>query len=696
MELPQFSNAVNTSRGRLHGAEETATDVIVIGAGISGLACAATLRNAGLRVVVLEARERIGGRIHTVPLAEGNGRPTWAVDLGGAWVHGIGSSGAPNHLYSLACELQLGCLPTDYSDAAVYTAEGVRLAAGTVADIENLYHVFEQHLHTLLHSPDPALALMPIQTALEAFASARRLSPAQRAHLAFAVSNHMEHYWAGEATHMGVAALDEEVLPGGDVVLARGYAGIVERLAVGLDVRLGHEVLAVQYGGGTEDGGGGGVKPGDRSSGRGGQQQQQQPAAGVVVTARMGGSSLPTPAGAAAAAAAAAPSSSSGGAVMRLTARAAVVTLPVGVLRSGAVCFQPALAQADPRKAAAVRQLGTAVYNKVIMLFDPADVFWDDTAFIYRIPGPCEAGRWSYFLNLHKVTGAPILIAFNLGEAAAALEALGDEETLGGAMRALAGLYGSSRVRRPRQTVVTRWGSDPYSRMSYTYIPAGLTSAAFDDVARPILGSLFFAGEAAHRRHYGTAHGAYESGLLAASAVVRELALKQQWQWQLASRRLLQQQQQQQRPRSSRALRAAQRPTGQRVAATGKVPARTVEATAAAAASPVGACHAGNQDGLAGSGAAELAVVLHGAMEAGKDELVSGFHLHEGRAMGAGGHRGSGGECGEEGGGQQAGAVGEVAGVTGLSEGGTGGKEGEGRAGVGEVPDAAPLPLSKL
>lgn len=43
---------------------------------------------------------------------------------------------------------------------------------------------------------------------------------------------------------------------------------------------------------------------------------------------------------------------------------------------------------------------------QVIMYFDPADVFWDNTAFIYRMPRPHEAGRWSYFLNLHKVRPA--------------------------------------------------------------------------------------------------------------------------------------------------------------------------------------------------------------------------------------------------------------------------------------------------
>lgn len=63
-----------------------------------------------------------------------------------------------------------------------------------------------------------------------------------------------------------------------------------------------------------------------------------------------------------------------------------------------------------------------------------------------------------------QVTGAPILVGFNLGAAAAALEAASDQETVASVMTALAGMYGAARVRQPRSAVVTRWGSDPYSR----------------------------------------------------------------------------------------------------------------------------------------------------------------------------------------------------------------------------------------
>ncbi|WP_264050358.1 flavin monoamine oxidase family protein [Methylobacterium flocculans] len=56
-------------------------EVIVVGAGAAGIAAARSLVARGVRVAVLEARERVGGRLVTVPL---RGHP---VDLGGHWLH---------------------------------------------------------------------------------------------------------------------------------------------------------------------------------------------------------------------------------------------------------------------------------------------------------------------------------------------------------------------------------------------------------------------------------------------------------------------------------------------------------------------------------------------------------------------------------------------------------------------------------
>ncbi len=64
-------------------------DVIVVGAGVAGLMAACMLGEAGQRVIVLEARERVGGRIHTEYVAvPGHAAPV-AVELGAEFVHGL-------------------------------------------------------------------------------------------------------------------------------------------------------------------------------------------------------------------------------------------------------------------------------------------------------------------------------------------------------------------------------------------------------------------------------------------------------------------------------------------------------------------------------------------------------------------------------------------------------------------------------
>ena len=65
--------------------ERVEADVCVVGAGYAGLTAARRLSQQGRSVVVLEARDRVGGRIWTEPLADGT-----PVDRGGAWL-------APGH-----------------------------------------------------------------------------------------------------------------------------------------------------------------------------------------------------------------------------------------------------------------------------------------------------------------------------------------------------------------------------------------------------------------------------------------------------------------------------------------------------------------------------------------------------------------------------------------------------------------------
>lgn len=67
---------------------DQSADVIVIGAGLAGLAAAHRITSSGLSCILLEARDRVGGRTFSQPLPSGEG----IIDLGAAWINDTNQS----------------------------------------------------------------------------------------------------------------------------------------------------------------------------------------------------------------------------------------------------------------------------------------------------------------------------------------------------------------------------------------------------------------------------------------------------------------------------------------------------------------------------------------------------------------------------------------------------------------------------
>lgn len=102
---------------------ELDADVIVVGAGLAGLVAARDLGRAGIDAIVLEARERVGGRLLNGDIGDGE-----IVELGGQWI-GPGQT----RVAALADELGIGTFPTFDSGESILELRGqTRRYAGTI------------------------------------------------------------------------------------------------------------------------------------------------------------------------------------------------------------------------------------------------------------------------------------------------------------------------------------------------------------------------------------------------------------------------------------------------------------------------------------------------------------------------------------------------------------------------------------
>ena len=447
--------------------------ILVIGAGMSGVTAARQLKALGHDVVVLEARDRVGGRVNT-----DTKRFQSPVDLGASIITGL--VGNPIGVLTRQLDTKVHSINTD---CPLYTPDGSRL------DSELDDRMWDTH-NKILDEADVLRGKKPtsFKSALRAMDSydlsranlldawnkvrlSRRDDLTQRElEIMYWHITNLEYGCAADLSELSLQHWDQDDpygFQGAHLFLKDGYASIVKELAQDIDIRLRHQVTRVQYG---SDGG-----------------------AATVDTLAWDDQGNKTP--------------------VTFTADRVLVTVSLGVLKSGSVAFDPPL---PIWKQNAIGRLGFGLINKLVLEFAEKDVFWDDTDMFGRVNAEIkDRGNNYMFWNLVKVTGKPILVSIFSGRAAHKFESTPEAALVSEAMSHLRGIYGSD-IADPVRTHKTQWKSDPYARGTYSYVKVGASGRDYDTLARSVGSKLFFAGEATCRTHPATVPGAHISGLYAA------------------------------------------------------------------------------------------------------------------------------------------------------------------------------------
>lgn len=352
--------------------------VAVIGAGIAGVTAARQLKDAGYSVVVIEARDRVGGRIETVV---GNGWP-FPIELGPSFV----SSGTDGSVDAELTQLGITTLPfpgdtgtnrqtrTDDGEIVSVPPTGANAIAAALA-----WAITQPH--------DVSLGTALSGSGASDLSTAKGPNGVSDADwLSYQVATEFEVPTGASAQKLSARYAANRDSTSEDRIVLGGYVKLVEEAAADLDVLASSVVTRIAY------------------------------AADKRVSLRLAtGESL---------------------AVDRV-----IITIPLGVLKTDTVQFEPPLPSAHR---GAIAALGMGVLDQVWLQFD--EPFWTTDAMVWASVG--DNSDFDAWVNLEPLTGKPVLLGMTAAGKAAHLATLSDDKVVDAALRSLVPFAGAGTSSR--------------------------------------------------------------------------------------------------------------------------------------------------------------------------------------------------------------------------------------------------------
>ncbi|XVE70604.1 hypothetical protein DITRI_Ditri10aG0084700 [Diplodiscus trichospermus] len=546
--------------------------IVIVGAGMAGLTAANKLYTSTsakdlFELVVVEGGTRIGGRINTSEF--GGDR----IEMGATWIHGIG--GSPVHqiaqeIDALESDKPWECMDGCSDEPRTIAEGGFELNASIVDPISTLFKNLTDFAQEDLNKDragngdaccynfagctsnggfDNRSVGAFLRQGLDAYWDSSKDSEELRGYgkwsrklleeaiFAMHENNQRTYTSAGDLLTLDFEAESEyRMFPGEEITISKGYLSIIEYLASVLPpgvIQLGRKVTRIEW----------------------------QPEGNQSAEMANGYHSRPVKI------------HFCDGSVM--LADHVIVTVSLGVLKAGTCqdsgMFSPPL---PSYKTEAISRLGYGVVNKLFLQLSPTGNKKSNE--VHKFPSLQIVFHPSYSNLRHKkipwwmrktATLSPIynnssvLLSWFAGEEALELEKLTDEEIINGVSTTVSSFLSKHNeevksnnshefcngnlksVENPSDSEVrfvkvlkSKWGGDPLFLGSYSFVAVGSSGDDLDTMAEPLpkIGScesagvkvhhplqILFAGEATHRTHYSTTHGAYLSGLREANRLLQ-------------------------------------------------------------------------------------------------------------------------------------------------------------------------------